>query len=227
MTQNKTAKMPFKIGFPEKKTVIGITGGVGAGKSHILKHILAHYGVTVVSADETGRELMAPGKAVFEALKAHYGNDILAADGTIDRARLSEIVFENPESEKEVNAIEHPLIRDEIIEKIRRAETKIVFLEAALLEEGDLVPLCDEVIYVQATEEERIKRLMAARAYTEEKCRKVMALQKSDAEFQRIATYVLKNNGDWKETEQSIRLFMDRLLHKGEEDAFSGNRERQ
>ncbi len=200
----------------QPKNVIGITGGVGAGKSTVVNYILEHYPVTRISADEVGRDLMEPGFAVYEALVAEYGDTILLSDGRIDRAKLSEIAFESPENQQKINEIEHPIIRQEIVLRILRAKTQTVLLEAALFIEGDLVSLCNDIVYVQADEGTRIRRLMTSRAYTEQKSRQIMALQKDDASFRAIATYVLHNNGEWKETEQSVRLLMDRLIKKGE-----------
>ncbi len=194
------------------KTVIGITGGVGAGKSRVLDHLKKKYGCALLIADDIGRELMAPGKSVYQALVAHYGQEILLEDGRVDKKKLSALAFENDETQRELNAVEHPVIREEIEKRIEASDARVILLEAALLLEGGLKPLCSEVWYIYAPEKVRLRRLMKSRGYTEEKGRDMIARQKSDAEFRAGADRVVNNFGPFFLTKIRLCRLMRRFL---------------
>lgn len=193
------------------KTVIGITGGIGAGKSTVLSYIAQNFRTTILYADEIGRELMEPGESVYEALKAYYGTDILNEDGTIDRTKLSEIAFRDEESQLKINEIEHPLIREEILNRIRYAPEDIVFVEAALLKEGGLSDICREVWYVTASKEARIERLMTYRKYSYEKCISIMDKQLSEEEFTEFADEKIDNSEDLFTTSLRVNELMRKI----------------
>lgn len=199
--------------FPDKK-VIGITGGVGAGKSSVLTHILTHFDVSVLMADNVGAELMEPGKSVFIALIQAYGKEILKDNGEIDKKKLARIAFQDEESQKKINAVEHPLIKEEIERRIKEDPKKVIFLEAALLYEGGLVPSCDEVWYITANRRTRLKRLQKDRGYSLQKCRSIMKRQLSPREFKHFSDVVIKNNGKFERTAEKIDREMERILVK-------------
>ncbi len=195
--------------------VVGITGGVGAGKSTVLSDIKARFPVFLIEADEVGRELMEPGKSVFSALVAHYGKTILSGDGSIDRAKLAEIGLKDEESQRTLNAIEHPLIRDEILKRIAEIEAlskkdtdhvrvPVILLEAALLIEGGLTAICDEVWFVSAPKKIRIERLKKSRGYTDQKAGQIIARQLSYREFLKNADHVIHNGSDFSKTRAEI-----------------------
>ena len=190
---------------------IGITGGVGAGKSTILSYIQQHYQVSVISADEVGKALMEPGCTVYQALVAYYGDVILHPDGTINRPKLAEIGLKDEESQKVINSIEHPLIREEILNQIQASDAPIVFLEAALLLEGNLTEICDEVWVVTANEETRIQRLMQDRGYTEENCRRIISRQLSDEAFREIADVLIQNDRKLSSVYRQVSKEMKRI----------------
>ena len=209
MKQNKEKPAVFP-----GKTVIGITGGIGAGKSTVLNYISGHYDVFVIMADETGRELMKPGKSVYLALVAAYGEEILLPDKTINTAVLSEIAFKDEESQKKINEIEHPIIKEEIIREIGASDKRIVFVEAALLSEGGLLEICDHVVSVTARRLVRIGRLKKNRGYTLKKSRSILKRQLSDREFKKISDTVIKNNGNFSRTKRAADQMMERILSK-------------
>ncbi len=208
MRRNNSAEEKIKAGLSGQSFLLGITGGVGAGKSRVLSTIKADFPVFLIEADEVGRELMEPGKAVFSALVAHYGEEILLPDGTIDRKKLSDIGMKDEESQKTLNALEHPIIREEILRKIREIEKThekpVVLLEAALLVEGHLAELCDEVWYIFAPKEERIRRLMKSRGYSRKKALSIMARQLSYREFRAHSDYMIRNGSDFTITQAEI-----------------------
>ncbi len=214
----------------QSKPVIGVTGGVGAGKSTVLRYLEKNYGVAVIMADEVGRELMAPGKSVYKALVENYGEGILKeaeaapdqageeTQGTraIDTAVLAGIAFKDEDSQKRINAIEHPIIKEEIVHRIVEAlaceRVTGVVVEAALLKEGGLCELCDEVWYVYARRAVRVERLRKSRGYSVEKCRAILKRQLTDKAFRSIADVVIDNSGSSEMTGKKLDREMKRVL---------------
>lgn len=192
----------------KRNKIIGITGGIGSGKSLCLKYIEDNYPVTVIYADAVGKELMRPGEKVCRALSDYYGTEILNEDGTINTKRLSEIGLKDAASQKILNAIEHPIIKEEIERRAENADTSIIFIEAALLSEGGLTELCDEVWVVFTDREIRIERLMKDRGYSKTQCELFMDRQLSDEAFKALADRLILNNGDFEETKKMIRQYM-------------------
>lgn len=191
---------------------IGITGGVGSGKSSVLDYIKSRYSAYVILADEVGHRLMNPGGATYEVLVNVYGTDILEENGWIDRKRLAEIAFANQESVQKINALTHPLICDAILEEIKAAEEsgkyEFLFLETAILEESGMSDECTWVWYIHAPNEIRIKRLMESRGYSREKCEAIMKQQLDEKHFYEMADYVIENGGDFEETKAQIHRLL-------------------
>ena len=195
----------------KRSKVIGVTGGIGAGKSRVIRWLSEHFSLFLIEADQVGAELMEPGKAVYSALLEAYGEKILAPDRTIDKKALSAIAFSSDEAQDRVNAIEHPLICDEIRRRIKSSHYKFILLEAALLKGGGLVPDCDEVWYVRADKETRIERLMTSRGYSREKCETFLALQLQDEDFLSFADVTIDNGGDFEKTKAALLKETKRL----------------
>ena len=193
------------------KYIIGILGGVGSGKSTVLNYITSHYQAEAIYADEVGRELMRPGKSVYYALLEVYGDALLSADGTIDKEKLSAIVYESETSQKEVNGIEHPLIKSEIESRILNARARVIFLEAALLIEGGLKEICDEIWMITADREIRIRRLMENRQYSRKRCEAIMALQMDEQTMKKHAQIRIDNGNDFSETQDAVDYYMNVL----------------
>lgn len=191
-----------------KAAVIGLTGGVGAGKSSVLSWMREAYGAYIIMTDEVGHRLMEPGGASYERLREAYGAQILSRDGAICREKLAEIVFRDAESVKKVNGMVHPLVKAavkrEIEEAKREGQYSYVVVESALLQEGGLLELCDTVWYLYASLEVRVKRLMDARGYTKERCLSVVDRQLSDAAFRRMADAIIDNSGNFNDTKRQI-----------------------
>lgn len=193
----------------ENKTVIGITGGVGSGKSTILDFLAGYKRTEIILADEVGRDLMKIGGSIYDALLIHYGENILDEFGEIDRKKLAGIAFRDKESEKEINDIEHPLVYDEIKRRIEESKARMIFVEAALLKEGKLTDFCDEVWFVHVDPEIRKKRLMESRGYSEEQCERIMSLQMSDEEFIKMSDAVIENSKDMFLVQQDLKEFLE------------------
>ena len=170
--------------------VIGITGGVGSGKSEVLKFLTDREGVVVCQADEVAKSFQRKGTKCFEEIVAHFGPGVVGKDGELHRKALADIVFHNEEELKCLNAIVHPAVETYIREWIQRERengTKIFFLENALLLELKHDELfCDEIWYIYANDEIRMKRLKLARGYSEQKIEAIFRAQRSKEEFMEI-----------------------------------------
>lgn len=187
--------------------VIGVTGGVGAGKSEILNFIADNWNATVVEADEVGYLVMKPGKSCFAPIVELFGPGILQSDGTLDRTKISEMVFEDRSLLDKLNGIVHPAVKKYILKAIQREkenETDIFIVEAALLIEDKYDEICDELWYIYADEETRIERLMKNRGYSEEKIRSIFANQLSEDEFSEHCDFEIDNSGDFERTKEQI-----------------------
>lgn len=199
--------------------LLGITGGVGAGKSSVLSVLKEEFGGYVIQADEVGHRLRRPYEKNYLWMVREYGEEILNEDRTINPAAVSARVFGDPEKMARLNAATHPVIRDAILEEIDRyAKTldtekrHLVVLEAALLKEGGLSELCDETWYVYAPKDRRVERLMQSRSYSRERCENIMSRQKSDEQFRAENHAVLDNGGTPEETRTQIGVLLKKKL---------------
>ena len=188
--------------------VIGITGGVGAGKSEILKYLKEKYGAIVVEADKVGHMLMEPGGACYYSIVEKFGSSVLNGDQTINRGKLGKIVFSDEGLLRELNKIIHPRVKSHIVSEIAKERayhrTNYFVVEAALLLEDHYDVICDELWYIHTDEEVRGKRLKEARGYDDEKIASICANQKSPAEFRSACQVVIDNSGDLADTYRQI-----------------------
>ncbi|MCI8372958.1 MAG: dephospho-CoA kinase [Lachnospiraceae bacterium] len=189
--------------------VIGITGGIGAGKSLILAYVSQNYRAQVIDADQAVHRLQRPGSLCYDAIVSAFGTDILKEDGTIDRGHLGDIVFANEAQLAQLNRIVHPFVKKYIVETIetirRNRGADYIFIEAALLIEEHYDEICDELWYIYVRPEIRKERLIKSRGYTEEKTKQIMASQLEEEEFRRACQVVIDNNGSAGHTYQQVR----------------------
>ena len=186
---------------------IGITGGVGAGKSTVLDFFAEKYQAYVIKADEIGHLVMEPGQECYEPVIALFGKQIIKDDKTIDRRQVSDVVFSHPDMLERLNEIIHPAVKRYIrrqLELKRQQGQKICVVEAALLLEDHYQEFCDTIWYIHTDQEIRIRRLMENRGYTREKSISIIASQAPEEFFRANADYVVVNNTDLKETWQQI-----------------------
>ena len=187
--------------------IIGITGGVGSGKSEVINFIARRFDATVVQADAVGHLLMKPQNACFEPIVALFGPEILREDGNLDRAKIASIVFSDKEMLEKLNAIVHPAVKNYIkkaIEIEKENETTLFVIEAALLIEDHYDEICDELWYVYADEQTRTERLKLHRGYSDEKIRDMFANQLSEEEFSLHCHFEIDNSGDFEDTKAQI-----------------------
>lgn len=184
--------------------VIGITGGVGAGKSEILKYLKEKHHAMVVEADKVGHLLMEPGGACYYSIVEKFGSSILNGDQTINRGKLAKIVFADAALLEALNKIIHPRVKAHIVSEIAKERayhrTEFFVIEAALLLEDHYDVICDEIWYIDTDMEIRAKRLKETRGYDDEKIAGIMANQKSPEEFRMACQAVIDNSGSLTET---------------------------
>ena len=196
-----------------KMKILGITGGVGAGKSTVLDFLKEKYHAYVIQADLVGHLVLEPDGSCYDRVVALFGKQVIKNDKTIDRKAVSDVVFGNEEKLKKLNGIIHPAVRQSVLEEIqlqKEKKTAIVVVEAALLLEEHYEKFCDKVWYVHTDREIRISRLMENRGYSREKSESIISSQAPDEYFAKHADYIIRNNGDikdtWLQVEEGIRL---------------------
>ena len=192
---------------------IGITGGVGAGKSTVLTLLKENFNCKVLLADEVAANLMTPGHQCFDKVVAlDWPESILDADGQIDRPKMARFMFENNDLRQQVNSIVHPAVEAEVLNQVeqerRSHNIEYFFFEAALLIECGYGKLVDEMWYIYASEEVRAQRLMESRGYSKERIEGTIASQRSDASFREHADVVIDNSGDKERTLKQLRQIL-------------------
>lgn len=186
---------------------VGLTGGIGAGKSTVAKR-LVELGATLVDADQVAREVVRPGSVGLARLVEQFGADVLDADGTLDRPGLGEIVFGDPEARQRLNGILHPLIGQRTAELIAEAPTdSVIVQDVPLLVEGAMAASFPLVMVVHAPESERIRRMISDRGMSEDAARARIAAQADDAARRAAADIWLDNSG----SADAVRAEVDRL----------------
>lgn len=187
---------------------IGITGGVGAGKTEIIRYIKQHYKCEIYLADEVAHEVKRAGTFCFNELVKLLGADVVGSDGEINKALMAEKIFRDDELLIKVNNIVHPAVQDYLMDKLAKARSnpklELFFVEAALLIEAGYGPLVDEMWYIYTDIEVRKARLKASRGYTEEKIQNIMESQLSEEEFRKASDFVIDNSGTLADTYRQI-----------------------
>jgi dephospho-CoA kinase len=190
---------------------VGLTGGIGSGKSEVSRR-LAAYGAVVIDADLIAREVVEPGTPGLAAVVAEFGADVLAPDGTLDRPRLGSLVFADPERLAALNAIVHPLVgarADEL--RAAAGDDAVLVNDVPLLAENHLKGLYDLVVVVDASPETQLDRLVRLRGMTEQDARNRMAAQASREERLAIADVVIDNDGPIEALEPQLVALWKRL----------------
>ncbi len=193
---------------------IGLTGGIGAGKSAVSGR-LAALGAVIVDSDLIAREVVAPGTEGLRAVVAEFGPDVLRADGTLDRPALGALVFADPERLAALNAIVHPLVRSRSAELEAAAGPEdLVVHDVPLLAENGLAPLYDLVIVVDAADEVRLDRLVRLRGMAEAEAKARMAAQATREDRLSIADLVIDNGGTPEELDARVHEVWQQLKER-------------
>lgn len=209
-------------------TVIGITGGVGSGKSRILEELGSSFGAVVCQADEVAKELQKKGHNCYDAIVRLFGAEILGLEGEINRKKLAEIVFTDPKKLKQLNAIVHPEVKRAVLSKISQEKergTGLFVIEAALLLEDHYDEICDELWYIYTEESVRRARLRQSRDYSDEKIDSIMKNQMNEEVFFDHCSHVIDNSGSFDDTKQRLAEVLENF--KNTSKLSSANEESQ
>ncbi|MET7932290.1 dephospho-CoA kinase [Streptomyces sp. NPDC005322] len=198
---------------------LGLTGGIGAGKSEVSR-ILVSYGAVLIDSDRIAREVVEAGTPGLAAVVAEFGPEILAADGGLDRPRLGGVVFSDPERLRALNAIVHPLVRDRSAElQAAAGPDAVVVHDVPLLVENGLASLYDMVMVVDVAPETQLDRLVRLRGMAEDEARARMAAQATRAERLAVADVVIDNDGPIEALEPQVAKVWADLLERRSEAA--------
>ncbi len=196
--------------------VLGITGGVGSGKSRVLYELKDKYNAYIVEADKLAHQLMMPGEAIYNQILEAFGEDIISKSTPylIDRQKLGDIVFNHNEKLELLNSITHPLVKENILQQInteKSKNTKLFVIEAALLIEDGYKDICDYIWYVWVDKDERISRLIDSRGYSEEKCISIFNSQQEDAYYIKNSDAVIDNSNSFETTAKQLKDLLNKL----------------
>jgi dephospho-CoA kinase len=188
--------------------VLGLTGGIGAGKSTVAALLAAH-GAVVIDTDQVARDVVEPGGTAYDGVVRRFGPGILDADGRVVRARLAEAAFADSGARADLNALVHPAVETEVRETLARLDTpgRVVVLEVPLLVEAGWAPIVDRVVVVDCPEDVAVRRLVEIRGMDETDARRRIAAQASRAERLAAADHVIGND----DTLDDLRRRVDEL----------------
>ncbi len=199
-----------------KTYVIGITGGVGSGKSLVLEYLKENYPCRIYIADKIANDIKEPGSKINEKLVELLGDEILNEDGSVNKPVMATKMFASEELTKKVNEIIHPAVKDYLVDSIELAKKdeniKYVFIEAALLIEAGYKDILDEIWYVRRPSAERFKSLSDSRGYTLEKTKSIMDKQLSDGDFAKNSDRIIENDGTIDELYGKVKVCVEGLM---------------
>lgn len=193
---------------------IGVTGGVGAGKSTVLTYLQEHYHCRVVLADDLAKSMMQPGSICYTALTTLLQPyQVLDEQGNIEKEAMARLLFSDVTVRTQVNHIVHPAVKKSILQQVKEAreqgELDYFFFEAALLLEEHYDEVCDELWYIYASKEERRMRLKRDRGYSDAKIDGIFASQMSEEAFRSACAHVIDSSGTMEETQAQVRAILD------------------
>lgn len=188
--------------------IVGLTGGVASGKTAV-SEVLAEEGAWIIDADQIARELVEPQRSAWNELVRTFGNEILLGDGSIDRKKLADRVFSDPNQRERLNQILHPLITEEIDRRAREIGKKnpgaIVVIDAPLLVEVGYQHKVEKLMVVTSTEAEQIERLKARDGIASEEALRMIASQMPLQEKAKLADFVIRNEGSLAELQERAK----------------------
>lgn len=183
--------------------IIGITGGIGCGKSTVCEYLKNKYDAEIILADNVGHEVTEPGTDCNRELQKLFGANCFYSDGSLNRKIIGDIAFRDPQILQKMNSVIHPAVWDEIIKRFEAARAggkRLAVLEAALLIESKYVDICDELWYVYADKDSRMKRLLSSRDITEGKVNHIIKRQLSEDEFRKNCDFIIDNTKNFQKT---------------------------
>lgn len=192
--------------------VIGLTGGIGCGKSAATE-AFAQCGVTIIDTDQIAHQLTAPGQAALDVMREQFGADYFFPDGSLDRAHLRHLVFSNPTAKKKLEALLHPLIKDEVCRRLIGVPTPYaIVVVPLLLETGAYREVVQRLLVVDCSPEQQVARVMERSGMDAEEVRSIMAHQIGREERLRRADDVLDNHGGLSELQAQVERLHQQYL---------------
>lgn len=193
------------------KFVVGVTGGIGAGKSAVTD-IFAEYNIVIVDADIVAREVVEPGSKILAQLADAFGPEILLPDGSLDRAQMRELVFSDEQAKQKLNQIIHPAIRQELLSQLEQADSPYVILAAPLLLENGLEKYVNTVVVVDVPEQLQLSRASQRDTVSKEQIAAIMQSQCSRQQRLDKADYLVDNSGNISELPGKVETLHLQLL---------------
>lgn len=187
--------------------VLGITGGVGSGKSKVLRFLEEEYGAVVCQLDEVAKELQKNGRSCYKKIVELFGTDVVGPDGELDRGHLAALIFQDEKKRKQINEIVHPEVKKWVkqdIEEMKSRKVPLYVIEAALLPEAGYEDICGEMWYIYAAASVRRERLKRSRGYSDEKITRMMEAQSPERVFRSTCQAVIDNSGTFDNTKKQI-----------------------
>ena len=181
--------------------VLGLTGGIASGKSTVSK-ILASYGAEIIDGDVIARQLQQPGEEGLRQIELQFGKEYLNADGSLNRAKLGDLVFNDPAELAKLNHIMRPLIHQQIIERVnqaKKAKVKLAVIDIALLIEGHYLDLCTSTMMIETTSAKQLSNLMNRNHLSKAQAQARINAQMSNCERAKYVDEVITNNGSVEE----------------------------
>lgn len=213
--------------------VVGVTGGIGSGKSAVLRFLREQCGASVLQTDELAKELMRPGTACYEALRKAFGNRILRPDGSIDTKRYGDLIYSDERLQTLSDSLVHPAVWEAVRQRIASGSTQksgfqkegrkgagkltdaahnpAFWVVETALPGKELSRICSTIWYVHVPEELRIRRLMEGRSMSEEAVRRILRKQPQEAAYRALADAVIENDGSLLELEARIQELLETL----------------
>lgn len=189
--------------------VVGVTGGVGSGKSEVLRVLAEDFNCGIIRTDDVARDLCEPGEVSYKQIVEAFGTEILDADGHLDRPKLAAIVFNDDKKLEILNACTHPQVYRWVQEKVAQWKQEnrysMIAVESALPEKLDEMGVCESLWYVYVKPEIRRERLRISRGYTEEKMDAMFASQLPETVFLEHCDTVIDNNGDVDDIKKQLK----------------------
>ncbi len=201
--------------------VVGLTGGIGSGKTAVSDRLRA-LGIDIIDADVVARQVVEPQTQALLQIQGHFGDDILQADGRLDRARLRRIIFSDPAEKAWLEQLLHPLIRAEVSRQLKNAQSPYALFVSPLLIEAGQTAFCDRVLVVDTAEASQLDRTTIRDKNSVEQVRNIMATQLSRQQRLESATDVIDNSGSMQQLDEAVTALHRKFLAMAEEKRCDG-----
>ncbi|MGI1669125.1 MAG: dephospho-CoA kinase [Neptuniibacter sp.] len=198
--------------------IVGITGGIGSGKSAVTE-LIEQQGITIVDADIVARQVVEPGTPALKEIEHHFGTSVINQEDGLDRQKLRAIVFDNPQERKWLEALLHPLIRKEILMQLSQSNSHYTVLSSPLLLETDQHELVDKIVVVDVSENIQIQRTMKRDHNSSDQVKAIIAAQKNREERIQSAHYIINNDADLKALQEKVFNLHQQLLLNAKEQS--------